>query len=504
MTLWFSCREEAFVGELDDVFGELRSRVHAPRSTAAFANLCVWAQRLEERSPGAFDDRLREYAVEALRAWPLRLTTLRLDERAPEAFARAPWARMVRGVTLDGFASHPVARVAERMEHMPWREHLGIDGLQIRQRDFLQAIDDGLFDGLRSLEIRNCPLRVGTFAPLIERLSGLEGLAQLEELRLHHCDIKAAHVEALCASGLPERLRVLGLSGNTSLKTKGVKALLASSGRFGRLERLELEDTGLNNAAAKLLATSTLPPRLAHVGLGVNELKAAGLEALAKAGRVKLLVDREGEVSLDTTNFAFGEAALLACVDDGMFEGVERWRMGGWRSELSGAEALRASGALQGVTSIDLRDLVLLREHQDELVEVFEGLTVGLRELRWKPWSCELLERLLAAPALAEARVLDVHDYRTVFGARGLNALLAWPGLDAAEVVNARFQVKRGSDEYDRAVASGVLFEESSEVARAQVFLSSRRRGRAEVQDVSVTLDGRLSREWLNTYRHDH
>ena len=116
----------------------------------------------------------------------------------------------------------------------------------------------------------------------------------------------------------------------------------------------------------------------------------------------------------------------------------------------------------------------------------------------------EKADGLLAAPALAEARVLDVHDYRTVFGARGLNALLAWPGLDAAEVVNARFQVKRGSDEYDRAVASGVLFEESSEVARAQVFLSSRRRGRAEVQDVSVTLDGRLSREWLNTYRHDH
>lgn len=475
----------------DERFGELRSMVHGDRSRQAFKELCVWVSRLEQDNPGSFSQEMLAYAKENLQAWSPYTTSLKLQCHELDRVASVPWLPMVRGVTLDGFASHKVDTVVEQLTYMPWREHLGIDGLSIRQNDFLQAIDDGLFDGLRSLEIRNCPLRTKTFEPLIERLAEREALADLEELRFHNCNIKAAHIDLLCASSLPGRLRVLGLGGNTSVKSSGVKALLRSITKFERLERLLLEETGLNNAAAKLIASATLPRSLVHIGLGRNELKSAGLKALAKVGRTKMLADRSGEQLLDTSSFAFDEAAIRACVEDGMCDDVVHWKMGGWNSELPSLDVVREGADFGKLRGINFDGLYV--EDQEAFVTFVESLE-ALDKLYFVPHEDETLIRLVKAPAVANARELSF-GFGDAHGAEALGALLEWPGLDRVVVLSARCMVTKGSEVYHRALESGEFYE--NKVFDDQADLWSYKRYEPEHEDVSVYGDGRLASKWI-------
>ena len=482
----------------DNLFGELRSMVHGERSQRAFDKLCVWAEQLERASPGAFSPELLAYAKEILETWSPHTTSLTMQCYEPERVASVPWLPMIGGVTLNGFARQTVWQVAEQLALLPPLKHIGLDGLPIRQKDFLDAIEDGLFDGVRSLEIRNCPLRTQTFEPLIERLAEREALADLEELRFHNCNIKSKHLEVLCESSLPERLRVLGLSNNTSLKTAGAKVLLPSLPKFAKLERLLLEDTGLNNAAAKLIASATLPQTLTHIGLGGNKLKAAGLKALAKVGRARMLADRTGEHALNTAYFAFDDASLRACLEDGMLDDVARWEMTGWEASLPSIDMIRTEADLSALRAIDFRYFAI--EEQDAFAALIESLE-ALDELYCGPHTDEMMIRLLNAPALQQARYLSFGE-SDPRGPEALRAFLDWPGFEDAVVSSARFEVQKGSDEHRRALESGVFYEDH--VADNTVYLSSHKRYEQEQEDVCVYGRGRLSSKWIIKHAWNH
>lgn len=465
--------------------------IHGERSKQAFKELCVWAAKLEQEKSGSFSQEMLAYAKENLRSWSPYTTSLSMQCHEPERVASVPWLPIIGGVTLDGFASHPVGQVVEQLTHLPPLAHLGIVGLSIRQKEFIEAIEAGLFDGLRSIEIRNCPLRTQTFEPLIQLLAEREGLADLEELRFTNCNIKAAHIELLCNSSLPGRLRVLGLGRNTSVKSAGAKALLRSITKFERLERLLLEETGLNNAAAKLLASATFPQTLVHIGLSGNEIKAAGLKALAKAKRSRMLADRSGEQLLDTSSFAFDEAAVRACAKDGMFEDITRWRMGGWHSELPSLDVVREDAEFEKLRELNFRDLYV--EDQEAFVAFVESLE-SLDKLYFVPHEDETMIRLLKAPALRHTRELNL-GFGDAHGVEALSELLDWPGLGQVKVLSARCEATKGSKEYHRALESGEFYENAVFDDKADLW--SHKRYELEPEDECVYSDGRMSSKWI-------
>ncbi len=289
----------------EEEFGELRSLLQRQPDIAVFADVCEVITRMEARAPGVFADRYVDYAKEQLSGWPLRARTVQCSFDELEAVEATAWAPLVTSLMIVASRAPAFSEWRERLAVFPDLDHLGLFEFRMNRKEMFEAVDGGLFDGLSAVTFDDVNLNnFDTFTGIVERLSEREGCAGLSELAMRYAQLKAKHIEALCASALAPRLVSLDLSRNTSFKAAGVKALAAAAPKLASLERLGLYECGLTSTATKALAQACWPRPLSHVGLGMNVLKHNALKPLDKAGMLPALVDRQGAPSLDISSLS--------------------------------------------------------------------------------------------------------------------------------------------------------------------------------------------------------
>ncbi len=251
--------------DVEQAFGELRSRVHGAPSVRAFSAICRLAQSVEEAAPGVFAERMYGYANDQLATWPTRCVTLSVHYEDGDAFSRLVWSPLARGVvvTRESWHDYTHADYVRCVRAVAGREHVAVDRFRVGGGELVGFVEGGLLDGFRSVELRGIDL-TGSLGALCEVLASRDGTHGLEELRLVGCRWGEADLSALSASRLASRLRVLGLSQTTWPRGYWFETL----GRFTRLERLELMELGLTETEAIALAQAPAPETLRHVNLG--------------------------------------------------------------------------------------------------------------------------------------------------------------------------------------------------------------------------------------------
>ncbi len=471
----------------DEAFGGLRSLLQATPSISGFAKICRAVQHMEEAEPGLFSRRYHDYVVGTLDAWPRHRRVLKIDDGLHHVSTLA-WAPLARSLRLRVNTTAQLEALLGGVEGM---EHLSVTS-EAKQKPLLDAIDSGLFDGLKSLEFDGMPLRAKLFEEIVARLSTRGGFAALEELRFTKCNIKKAHVEALCASPLPERLRTLGLSHNTSLKTSGVQTLTAIAGRFGRLERLELHDAEIKAPAAKAIATAGWSNPLEYVGLHGNPLKPAAFEALDAADMLAAIVDRQGAPSFDLSGYELDAATLAMFLERGLFDGLD---------------------TLQSISNHDATGWEVLVEEVGRLSGL-RGFVSGTPAL-YAPLTAPLLEvaRLERLELSGRLRCLDedafvalLRDHDTLqkldlrwgtltddYGAKGLEALMSWDRWGEVDDVRAAFRVRQDHRLFEQVASHGRFQRDHQNTSMGPRFTSAASGSYYTSGNHCVLLDGHVS-----------
>jgi hypothetical protein len=475
----------------DEAFGELRALLQGAPSLARFARICRAAQRMEEASPGLFASRYADYTRATLDAWPRHRRTLRAGGDAEHVPGLA-WAPLVRALHVEVGRFEELSDVLARFDGL---EHLGMRG-SVSQKPLLAAIDDGLFDGLRSIEFDGMPLRTATFEAIIGRLSEREGCAGLEELRFTGCNIKKAHVEALCQTPLPERLRTLGLTHNTSLKTTGVQAITSIAGRFVRLERLELARADLKAPAAKAIATAGWANALEHVDLSGNPLKAQAFKTLDAAGMLPALVDRQGAPALDVSGWLTDAKTLRLLLDRGLFDGLDTLRCwdsygsGGWEVLVDEVERFAGLKELDSSAPQLHGDLIepLLRAAELERLRLYGGDSC-LDE--------DAYVAMLREQTALEHLILSWNSMTDDYGEEGVEAMMGWERWGEVDEWSVPFRVREGSAIHKKAIAADHFRSDHQNTAMGPRFHSSPGGTDWESSNHCVHLDGRISRPWM-------
>lgn len=483
-------------GEDAGEFGALRALVNAPPAQERFAAICRFIQATEERAPGLYEEHMRAYVEDHLARWPATCRLLRLHERHVEEVARTPWGALARGLELR---SSNLEDIASAREHFPALEHLSLRRFPMRKKELEAATSQGLFEGLGSISLWPNAVSAASFALLIERL---EALDELEHLRLNHCSLNAKRLPALLDSGLPGRLRTLGLSDNRGLKSAGGEAIAACAAQCERLERLELRGCGLTGKAIKALASADWPDGLAHMALAKNPMKTRGLKALAEAGRLALLIDRQGPPSLDLSEQPMDVKGLRLLMHADALEGIERLNLS--QCHLEDIEALATSPHLGSLRRLDLsyNGLNVDPDNAARLLTIVERARLEALILESpRNLGDAFVVELLAHPGAAELDVLVLNDQRRGYGPEALRAVLDWPGLARASVVDLGFAMPRGHELVARALATG-LFEATEHPSLPDTLLIDPLRRRFTIhRDSCVHSDGTVPLDWLTRAR---
>ena len=475
----------------DEAFGELRGLLQRPASVSDFARIIRAVQRMEEASPGLFASRYADYTRSTLDAWPRHRRMVR-DNRNIEHIPGLAWAPLVRSLHAE------VSNFTELAAHVGALgplDHLEMRG-NVKQKPLFAAIDAGLFDGLRSVAFDAMPLRAATFEGLIERLSNREGCQDVEELRFTGCNIKKAHVETLCQSPLPERLRTLGLSHNTSLKTTGVQALTSVAVRFVRLERLELGWAELKAPAAKAVANAAWANPIEHLDLSGNPLKGQAFKALDEVGMLPALVDRQGAPTLDVSKWLTDAATLRLLVERGVFDGLDALKIReGYGSE--GWEVLvEEVGRLATLRSFESSVPSL---HVDLVAPLLEAAELETLELRSSPCCVDedAFITLLEEQRALEHLILSWNYLTDDYGEEAARAMMGWDRWAEVDEWRASFRFTEGSRIHEEVAAHPRFRSDHQNTAMGPRFHSSPGGSDWESSNHCVHLDGRVSHPWM-------
>jgi uncharacterized protein (TIGR02996 family) len=182
--------------------------------------------------------------------------------------------------------------------------------------------------------------------------------AWLCTLRLRY--VPAGAMGRIAAAPLLAQLTGLELASN-HLGPQGV-ATLVSSPYLAQLTQLDLSDTGLADEGATVLAASRLPS-LTALDLGMNQIRAAGAEVLARSpvlsnlDRLGLFENAVGDqgaralaaapelarlTALDLRRNSIGEEGALALASSPHLDGLTVLRLEGNRPGVEGTAALRS------------------------------------------------------------------------------------------------------------------------------------------------------------------
>ncbi len=482
--------------DVEQAFGELRSRVHGAPSVRAFSAICRLAQSVEEAAPGVFAERMYGYANDQLATWPTRCVTLSVHYEDGDAFSRLVWSPLARGVvvTRESWHDYTHADYVRCVRAVAGREHVAVDRFRVGGGELVGFVEGGLLDGFRSVELRGIDL-TGSLGALCEVLASRDGTHGLEELRLVGCRWGEADLSALSASRLASRLRVLGLSQTTWPRGYWFETL----GRFTRLERLELMELGLTETEAIALAQAPAPETLRHVNLGGNALESAAIGAWVDAGRVGWWLDHDGPVTLDTSRFRFDSVALGACVDTGLFDDVEVWRGGSKEGDGGKAAWFETWAPLRGRPQALARLRVIQMRCVWMSASLYGEVLATLERARLDSvWMCppddRAFARTLEQPWAERVDELRLSGYPNVHGERALRALLEWSRLETIGEISVRFEVPATSTALEDVRSPEVfLLAESGERRVVQTRWNSRHMGHG----VCVDVDGSVRSSWL-------
>jgi len=481
----------------DQLFAHLRSLAHGDPSQRAHAQICRAILQMEESFPGAFAERYQANISARLDEWPLTTRLLRADHWVIDKLCRALTPEFITSLEVKGMVRHKIADVRQEFADALPLQHLTLRSLQIKSKELLAAIDDGLFDGLVSVEIANSPINAKLFDAILTRLEDRDACASIVHLRFSRCQIKAAQLDRLISSSIAGRLETIGLSHNTNLKSPRIATLAENAGTFTSLRRLELRECGLSATGAKALANASWPHDLEHLDISHNNIKPPGFKALDAAGRLPWLVDSAGDRDLDLSGFTLDKKCVSLMCEAGCFDDLGALRS---HSRTSPFATLRPivdrPDALRALRTFELPYAFLEDEDEAHLQQLAERFS--LSTFVYMPSSDGAAAALLRSPGLTDLAHAQLYNFGVhSLGPSALEALLDHPNLGEMPTLLGRFEVSNDSNLRERArhaLTGGREEPTPGEPRHTYVYID---RGRGVAEDAIVDDRGYISTGFL-------
>ncbi len=355
-------------------FGELRSLTQERASAEGFTKILGLVERAEEVAPGLYADQWADWLHANLERWAPRHRVVAFGSVAQgEELSGCPWADLIAGVELRTFdlTGGDDLRWLEgdMRERFPNLTHLGIADFVMRKPQLKALCDSGLFDGMTSVSVTRCGLRLPTFSMMMDRLERSDGLTAL---RFEECALGPKQLERVCASSCLGDLRELALTHHTRHNAKDSEARLAGvAGALSKLEVLDLTDCNAGWDASKTLANAPWSDTLERIVYTDNRLGMRGMKEWVKSGRMDLLLDRETRTRLDLYGQIIRPKGLAALATSDVLSQVEELSIGACL--LVHIRPLLESDTLGKLHTLDLSANELFEEGtMDDLVALVE------------------------------------------------------------------------------------------------------------------------------------
>jgi len=238
---------------------------------------------LNEGIPTGALSRLARHSLPALRDFGLSHVSLSLDDA--RRLAEGP---LLAGVDsfFGNFGETDAPGLATLLERAAFRSRLRVLNLQSTplHGDLGELLATLHLPALTRLALPFSPVAAG----LVGRLLDSVRRPGLTDLDLSGARLTPDDVQALAARPELARLRTLTLRWNAELAPAVSRDLLRSP-HLGRLERLDLDSTGMGDAAAEAIAKCPALAGLRHLSLGSSRIGTPGVTALARSPHLRRL-----------------------------------------------------------------------------------------------------------------------------------------------------------------------------------------------------------------------
>lgn len=241
--------------------------------------ITAWA---EVRMRGGFVEAIQstmkaflEHGARLLASEPVRsLTLTSVGNDQLKAFPKVAGVDRIEQLRLRGNYTHTGISELLRAPQLKKLQRLTLSSAGTSA---LGSFQGGALTNLSSLCLTSC--EVGDEG--VEILANARELSSLTSLFLTRTGLSDEAAKALAGSRTLTRLEVLTLGGNEELGDEGVEAL-AKSRNFESLRLLEINQTGVSDAAAQAIAKSKTMGSLRRVDVRQTEIGSKGLAALKR------------------------------------------------------------------------------------------------------------------------------------------------------------------------------------------------------------------------------
>jgi hypothetical protein len=425
-------------------FGELRSLTQRRASAEGFAQILGVVERAEEAAPGLYAERWADWLGANLARWAPRHRVVAFGSVAQgEELAARPWADLITGVELRTFdltASRDDLRWLEgdMRARFPNLTHLGIADVAMRKPQLAALCESGLFDGMTSVSVARCGLRLPTFSMLMDRL---ERSPEITSLRFEECALGPKQLGRVCESSLLGGLRELALTHHDRHNAKDSEAQLAEvAGELTSLEVLDLTSCNAGWDASKTFADAAWPGTLERIVYAGNRLGLRGMREWVRSGRMDLLLDRERDTRLDLRGHIIRPKGLAALTESDVLGQLEELVLGACL--LTHVRPLLECDALGELRTLDLGSNDLFEEGttQDVL-----ALLERTRPQRFGMNHTNMPEGFIEAFTASEASLgithLTLNTWQYEMTPEDLGHLLDWPGMEGLEVCDVHLKL---------------------------------------------------------------
>jgi hypothetical protein len=280
-------------------FGELRSLAHGAPSQQAFHALIRVFE--EARAPAEEVESIwLPYALEHVRAWPVYLRTLRVDDPARLGDTPPPWMALLCALHL-GYEDYPEGFLTELVSSS---RVAGLERLTFDHSTLPAGVLSALATSPHLGALRQLMLRAAGTPETYRALAGSPTL-RLESFSAHGAAIGDEGAVAFADSPVFADLEQLGLTA-CGIGDQGARAL-GSASFTSRLHRLRLQDNTFGAQGATALLSGSGAP-WTHLDLSRNTLGPDAVPALVASGRL----GRHMNLFLDQCDLTDDDAVALA------------------------------------------------------------------------------------------------------------------------------------------------------------------------------------------------
>lgn len=245
-----------------DLFGALRSLIHAGESTPQFGEIMAWFERVTPTHMEASERLWVPYALEHMSVWSVGACTLPQAQALRCIEHNLPYATLVRGMDLS--------------EMRYFQDEVLCDLARAPCIDRLYALDlshceaklehiEPLYDAphLESLRALTMPFNLVGYSA-VTRLPRARCLRFLTHLDMQRCVLSTDGIIALCESELLNHVKHLSFRGN-KIGDRCIDAVL-STPCFNHLDVLDLSFTTLSTKAIARVEHAFHHGRMVHDG----------------------------------------------------------------------------------------------------------------------------------------------------------------------------------------------------------------------------------------------